>query len=618
MGHGHQHPHPKRPQGGPGAEPLRDLDPDRLQPAGNAAAVAEAEAEQDKEFGDEWYHYTLLGAAMWATGAEELVEDGAESLAMHYLNREWWDEYLAGDQRYRQAAVLGAWQDGEIQDHIDALTEEEMVDEHLFRDELGEVLDYIQQFETMKAAGMSFEDMAKVQAAHIDSENRARAEADKTDGSEITDADLQAAAEDNLDDQDYLDDEDTSWWDGLSPQDQASWNSRGQTAITDFVAFAASEYPHLEVKASEIGVDIPGNSNSVAYVDSAGKCFIGRETIVAIERNPAYATSTILHELRGHPEFDSGFSLSMELYEEAAPQTQGYTKPASGSDEEYNEWLRYEYFESEIGALMREESFWVGSPDLDGDGTIAENEENTLGAPVELLDDLLGNLAGQFAPSLQGPFRDRPRSPVRGRPAGHGARVADVRRRLHPDPRGDAMSWPVLLLACSEPAPSAEPPPHAEQPMSRSEAEQHAKNLRFRDNKVVFEESARWLDTHRDEALPAMLAVLADGGPAALGNARVLGKMGDPRAIDGLVAALSHDDDQLAFEAARALARTEGPEAAAALREAAGSDQQTAVRNALRGIAERGDPALCDAVTPHVGGELGFYADKAVEALGCG
>jgi hypothetical protein len=155
--------------------------------------------------------------------------------------------------------------------------------------------------------------------------------------------------------------------------------------------------------------------------------------------------------------------------------------------------------------------------------------------------------------------------------------------------------------------------------MSESPAERHARNLRFRDNAAVFNDSAQWLDTHRDEALPPMGALLAEGGPAAVGIARVLGQMNDPRAVPLLEGALSASDDALAFEAARGLARTVDPAAAEALRRGAASAEEGVVRNALRGIELRKDPALCDAVRPHLGAAepIGTYAARARDALGC-
>lgn len=176
----------------------------------------------------------------------------------------------------------------------------------------------------------------------------------------------------------------------------------------------------------------------------------------------------------------------------------------------------------------------------------------------------------------------------------------------------------LFLLACGAPAAEQPAPPAVEQPPMEP-AEQHARNLRFRDNRVVFEESARWLDAHRDEALPVMTRLLAEGGPWTIGIARVLGVMDDPRTVPALQEAMGAGDDELAYEAARALARTSGEEAEAALRSGASSADTGTLRNALRGIEERGDPGLCDAVTPHLDAAdpIGTYAARAAEALHC-
>lgn len=148
--------------------------------------------------------------------------------------------------------------------------------------------------------------------------------------------------------------------------------------------------------------------------------------------------------------------------------------------------------------------------------------------------------------------------------------------------------------------------------------EDHVANLRFRDNRVVFNESAGWLDRHRDESLPVMAQHLAKGGPPAIGIARVLGQLDDPRAVEPLAKALA-GPDHLAYEAARALARTSGSQAADALRTAAVSADPGIAANALRGILLREDPDLCDAARRRTESPdpVGYHARKAVEGLGC-
>lgn len=399
---------------------------EELQPRGNAAAQQQLPQSQ---FGDSLFDFTPLGLGMHL--GEQLANEGMRAWN-DFVAQQWWVEYKAAAESHRAEMALQAWRDGVLTQHVRALSNEQAVDDAHFRDELGEVLDYLQQLEMMQAAGMTWEEMASTQGQHMLAEARAAAAAASPDSGPVSDADLQAAHQDSVADQDYLGEEDTSWWDSLTPAMQARWNQRGADAIRAWVAHAQGAHPDMAVQASEIGVDIPGNSNSVAYVDGRGKCWIGKTTIEAIERNPAYADSTIMHEIRGHPEFDTGFALSMELYDAAAPSLPGYTRPAQGSDERDDEWTRFEYFESEIGALMREESFWVDSQDLDGDGTIEASERNELGSPEDLLHDLLSNLAGQFAPQLQGPF------------------VTGLARRFEADPRVTPAASELFARTCEQ------------------------------------------------------------------------------------------------------------------------------------------------------------------------
>ena len=92
------------------------------------------------------------------------------------------------------------------------------------------------------------------------------------------------------------------------------------------------------------------------------------------------------------------------------------------------------------------------------------------------------------------------------------------------------MVWTILtfLVSCMGTTDSVNDVPQTppvERPMPMPEAERHTRNLRFRDNRVVFNDSARWLDAHREESLPVMFARLADQGPDAIGIAIVLGVM---------------------------------------------------------------------------------------------
>jgi hypothetical protein len=61
-----------------------------------------------------------------------------------------------------------------------------------------------------------------------------------------------------------------------------------------------------------------------------------------------------VHELRGHPEFESmSESYQFELYKKSHPYQASCKAPAPGSEEARDELLSYGYFETEIYSVMR-------------------------------------------------------------------------------------------------------------------------------------------------------------------------------------------------------------------------------------------------------------------------
>lgn len=369
---GHSHRQTKR--------PVTGLSQRDIQPRGNASAQIQLESEESSST------FGKIVDSLWDWAFGEY----------------WWVQFKLSSTENRQRMALEAWKESELQGYIDALSEEEMLRADEYRNELGEVLDYLQQFEMMSAAGMTWEQMATAQKDWMLEQAREKAKAAAGD-SDIDDAKILEAQQAAVADQSYnttADPEDTSWA-SFSPQEKRRWHQRAAAAITKFVGWASSNHPELDIKASEIKPALQECEEevAVAYVYD-GICYISMTCVEAIERDPAYALSTIQHELRGHPEFDTGFSLGMELYDASAAQMDGYTQPEDGSDARYAEWSRYNYYGSEIAALMREEAYWNGSRDLNGDGEIAFDEENPLGSPLDLLGMLLGDMGSNWKPEL--------------------------------------------------------------------------------------------------------------------------------------------------------------------------------------------------------------------------
>jgi hypothetical protein len=392
--HNHSHDHEGH-EGGhtPSLRPVTGLEQRDIQPRGNSAQQEALSSSED-----------------WCPDYVQDVCDMGMDVWQWAFGEDWWADFKAAKTSERQTKALEAWQSNTLQDYIDELDTGQMVDPAQYRDELGEVLDYLQQFEMMRAAGMTWEQMATAQKDWMVAEATAAAkqaraeESTESDSSTVSDAEIIAAQQEAVADQSYNTHTpaDQTQWAGFSPTQRQSWLDRADRAIDVFIAWAKVNHPELNIKDGEIieALEECERENAVAYVNSTGNCYISMEVVVAIERDPAYALSTIQHELRGHPEFDTGFNVGMELYDAAAAEMPGYTQPANNSDERYAEWSRYEYYGSEIGALMREEAFWHYSRDIDGDGNIADNELNPLGNPIGLLDMLLDDMKTNWEPAI--------------------------------------------------------------------------------------------------------------------------------------------------------------------------------------------------------------------------
>jgi len=373
--------------------PVTGLDNSDLQPRGN-------DAQQD----------ALSRSEDWCPDYVQEACDIGMDVWEWAFGEDWWAAFKTANTTGRQTKALEAWQANTLLDHIDELDAEQMVDPGQYRDELGEVLDYLQQFEMMKAAGMTWEQMATAQKDWMVAEataaaKEARAESSTdSEQSPISDAEVIAAQQEAVADQTYNTNTpaDETQWASFSPSQRTSWLRRADQAIEVFIAWARVNHPELNIQDGEIieALEECEMEDAVAFVNNTGNCYISMTVVVAIERDPAYALSTIQHELRGHPEFDTGFNVGMALYDAAATDMPGYTQPADNSDERYAEWSRYEYYGSEIAALMREEAYWHYSRDIDGDGNIADNEVNPLGNPIHLLDMLLVDMKSNWEPAI--------------------------------------------------------------------------------------------------------------------------------------------------------------------------------------------------------------------------
>ncbi len=319
----------------------------------------------------------------------------------------WWDEtqsssddwfavYRSKNPQDRISMAREEYNVGRLDDIISDLPLHQAKEE--YQDELGEVLDMYQDWETTSASEMTPDQLIQTQSDFM--YESARQDAQEASGSNNpTATEIEEAHQDSVADQDYIVEPDSLVWDALSQAERDQWTARGNAAINAVLDHMKTNHPELDYDRTDLvlafrQVEAYG---AVAYTDGK-QCFLGMDFVTATEQDPAFAVSTIVHEMEGHPEFDSGYSVSFALYDLAAQRMPGYTRPAEGSEDREAEWDRYGYFESEIGALLRELPY--DRP------TDSQGNENPLGSSLPLLNNLLFNMSEGLAPELEQPMME--------------------------------------------------------------------------------------------------------------------------------------------------------------------------------------------------------------------
>jgi hypothetical protein len=155
---------------------------------------------------------------------------------------------------------------------------------------------------------------------------------------------------------------------GLTPAEVASWTARANAAVITLINYTTPRHPELHLVAADIHVDVVGIENRgagvLAYGSTVGGrpvAVVGRTFVQYVEANPAYALGTIVHELRGHPQYGGygqpGVEYGLSLYDRAAARMPGYTQP-TGADRT-SEQDAYAYQETEIYSLLRQSAYNV-------------------------------------------------------------------------------------------------------------------------------------------------------------------------------------------------------------------------------------------------------------------
>ncbi|MFH1463613.1 MAG: hypothetical protein ABIO70_04430 [Pseudomonadota bacterium] len=339
----------------------------------------------------------------WIFGEGEAAQDSsagqgeAEQVPAPTVPADWWATYAAeSDWARRRRMVYQACENGSVNAIIAILPQDVRgLDTATFEEQLDEVLDFVQQHAMVQASGHDMEEMGQIQGAYM--HEQARQEAVEQHGEGATPEQIEDARQETVAEQDYLSPTEDTEWSRLRPDQQAARTQRGEAVLRALVAEATSRAPELGLRADQLVLDYQRceELGALAY-SQGGQCHLSWLAVQAAEADPAFMLSTVVHELAGHPEFDRGHSVSGFLFQLSTPHIPGYQAPAEGSPEAEAENRRFYYFESEIGSLLREYGYWVQQNE--------QGVDNPQGSPLQLLDIVLEQLRGQWAPELERPW----------------------------------------------------------------------------------------------------------------------------------------------------------------------------------------------------------------------
>jgi hypothetical protein len=344
--------------------------------------------------GDNWIH-DFIEDGIW--GPEEpATGGGAPTPAPAPRTTAWWDAYQAEtDAGRREQMVVAETAAGRMQAHFDELDRTQRLG--AYRERFQEALDYYQLHATLDAAGRTEPQLAQAQGDHMQREDERVVRERSGAGHAPSQAERdQARAE--LNQQDYVTEPPANQlvWPNLSPAEQAAWQARGAAARGTLVAWINARHPEYALRIDQIVVNFGRveRLGAVAYAQGNDTCTIGFTVVEAVEQNPQFAVSTVVHELFGHNEFDRGFSVTERLFREAVARQRG-VRPEE-VQLTADEWSRFNYFESEIASLVWEYDLSIARD--------AQGRTNPLGTPEDLMVSLMRNLQSQWAPDLVVPL----------------------------------------------------------------------------------------------------------------------------------------------------------------------------------------------------------------------
>ena len=256
------------------------------------------------------------------------------------------DKYLLLSPADQESARRWSHSTGALQKSLAALGPTDSADPK-YATAVHDILRWIEETETRKTTGKSDADIAKTQAGFIKTQP---ASPPGWGGTSKT------------------------RWAKLLPAAQAGWTKRGEKAIGDMVAHASGAAPELKLAKSSFELDFDAvDKIALGALATGGSqpgktVTVGFEFVAAVEVNPAYALSTVVHELMGHPVYDEASgapNYAGKVYKDAAAQVPASKKiDRSGAES-------FDYWPSEIYSLLKELPYWTAVSAADARKSIA-------------------------------------------------------------------------------------------------------------------------------------------------------------------------------------------------------------------------------------------------------
>lgn len=151
-------------------------------------------------------------------------------------------------------------------------------------------------------------------------------------------------------------------------QETALNDTLNKTSIPTFVTWVTANHSTLGLTAAHLRADARAifdrGIDIIAFADGTNlRAVVGEAFAKMVAADPAYALSTVVHEVWGHNTYEGqgnygspGAAYGLDIYDKAAAKMPGYTQPAGAG--RTSEIDNFGYHETEMYSLMREIQYY--------------------------------------------------------------------------------------------------------------------------------------------------------------------------------------------------------------------------------------------------------------------